>query len=123
MDILSVNLNHDLFWGLIINLLGKLQNIPTVLCSKKRGNIFKCRIYAWFILINLCIDFSFSVVNHQKGKIVYVHLYPVVDYVHIVGLNTRICVGLKTLPNLNFKIKFQTQISNSNFKLKLEFQN
>ena len=49
--------------------------------------------------------------EHQspKYKIDYVPLDPVSDYVYIADLNTRLCVGLKTLPNLNFKLKFQTQ--------------
>ena len=48
----------------------------------------------------------------------YVHLDPVADYVHILELNTRLRVGRKTLPNLNFKLKFQTQIKNSNMNFK-----
>ena len=46
--------------------------------------------------------------NRQKDKISYVTLDPVTDYVYIVDLNTRLRVGWKTLPNLNFKLKFQT---------------
>ena len=49
-------------------------------------------------------------INNQKDKIAYVPLYPVADYVYIVDLNTRLRVGWKTLPNLNFKLKFQTKI-------------
>ena len=56
-----------------------------------------------------------------KDKIAYVPLNPVVDYVHILDLNNKLCIGWKTLPNLIFKLKFQNKISNSNFKLKLEF--
>ena len=48
-------------------------------------------------------------INHQKYKIDYVPLDPVADYVHILDLNTRLRVGWKTLPNLNFKPKFPTQ--------------
>ena len=36
----------------------------------------------------------------------------------MLDLNTRLCVGWKTLPNLKFKLKFQTQISNSNLNSK-----
>ena len=36
----------------------------------------------------------------------------------MLDLNTRMRVGWKTLPNLNFKLKFQTQISNSNLKFR-----
>ena len=43
---------------------------------------------------------------------------PVSDYVYMSDLNTRLCVSWKTLPNLNFKLKFQTQISNTNLNLK-----
>ena len=32
----------------------------------------------------------------------------------MLDLNTRLRYGWKTLPNLKFKLKFQTQISNSN---------
>ena len=46
-------------------------------------------------------------INHQKDKIAYVTLDPVSDYAYIADLNTRHCVGWKTLPNLNFKLKFQ----------------
>ena len=56
--------------------------------------------------------------NHQKYKISYVPLYPVADYIYIADLNTRLSVGWKTLPNLNFKLKFQTQISNWNLNFK-----
>ena len=59
--------------------------------------------------------------NHQEEKNYYVPLDPVTDYIYIADLNTRLRVGWKTLPNLNFKLKFQTQISNSklNFKTKI----
>ena len=57
-------------------------------------------------------------INNQKEKIYYVPLDPVSDYVYIADLNTRLRVGWKTLPNLNFKIKFQTQISNSDLNSK-----
>ena len=36
----------------------------------------------------------------------------------MLDLNTRHRVGLKTLPNLKFKLKFWTQISNSNLNFK-----
>ena len=36
-------------------------------------------------------------------------LASVSDYVHILYLNTTLRVGWKTIPNLNFKLKFQTQ--------------
>ena len=47
--------------------------------------------------------------NHQKDNIDYVPLDPVCDYVYIADLNTRLRVVWKMLPNLNFKLKFQTQ--------------
>ena len=47
-----------------------------------------------------------------------VPLNPVSDYVHMLDLNTRLRVGWKTLPNLKFKLKFKTQISNSNLNFK-----
>ena len=53
-----------------------------------------------------------------KWHITYFPHDPVSDYIHMLNLNTRLCVDWKTLPNL----KFQTKISNSNFKLKLELQ-
>ena len=53
-----------------------------------------------------------------KVQIAYFTLDPVAYYVHILDLNTRLRVGLKTLPNLNFKLKFQTQILNSNLNFK-----
>ena len=61
-----------------------------------------------------------TVRNEQspKYKIAYVPLDPVADYVYLSDLNTRLRVGCKTLPNLNFKLKFQTQISNSNLNFK-----
>ena len=46
-------------------------------------------------------------INHQKYNISYVTINPFADYVYIVELNTRVHVGWKTLPNLNFKLKFQ----------------
>ena len=52
--------------------------------------------------------------NHQKDKIAYVPLDQFSDYVYIVDLNNRLHVGWKTLPNLNPKLRFQTQTSNSN---------
>ena len=72
-------------------------------------------------------DFSHNHVGGQnrsrgegitKWQIVYVPLDPVTDYVHILDLNIRLRVGWKTLPNLNFKLKVQTQISNSNLNFK-----
>ena len=45
-----------------------------------------------------------------KDKIAYVPLDLVANYVYMAELNTRLHVGQKTLPNLNFKLKFQTQI-------------
>ena len=53
-----------------------------------------------------------------KWRISYIPLNPVADYLHVLYLNTRLRVGWKTLPNLNFKLKFQTQISNSNLNFK-----
>ena len=44
-----------------------------------------------------------------KYKISYVPLDPVADYVYLLDLNTRLCVGWKMLPNLNFKLKVQPQ--------------
>ena len=32
-------------------------------------------------------------INHQKDKIAYVPLNPVMDYIYIADLNTRLCVG------------------------------
>ena len=46
--------------------------------------------------------------NHQKENIAYVPLDPVADNLYIADLNTRLRVGWKTLPKLNFKLKFQT---------------
>ena len=57
-------------------------------------------------------------ISITKGQISYVPLNPVADYVHILDLNTRPRVGWKTLPNLNFKLKLQTEISNSNLNFK-----
>ena len=48
----------------------------------------------------------------------YVPLKPVADYVHMLDLNNILRVCWKNLPNLNFKLKFQTQISNSNLNFK-----
>ena len=45
---------------------------------------------------------------HQKDKIAYVPLEPVSDYVYISDLNNRLSFSWKTLPNFNFKLKFQT---------------
>ena len=57
-------------------------------------------------------------ISHQKYKIAYVPLDPLADYVYLSELNTRLRVGWKTLPNINFKVKFQTHISNSNLNFK-----
>ena len=54
----------------------------------------------------------------QKDRIAYIPLDPAADYIHILYLNTILRVGWKTLPKLNFKLKFQTQISNSNLNFK-----
>ena len=70
---------------------------------------------------NLMYLFFFAV-GISKGKIAYVPLEPFADYVHILDLNTRLCIVWKKLSNLNFKPKFQTQILKSKFKLKLELQ-
>ena len=58
-------------------------------------------------------------INHQKYNIAYVPLYPVTGYVYIADLNTRLRVGWKTLPNLNFKLRFQTQTWISQLKYSL----
>ena len=50
-----------------------------------------------------------STLQSPKDKISYVPLNPVADYVYISYLNTILRVGWKRLPNLNFKLKFQTQ--------------
>ena len=65
----------------------------------------------------LVMNISLLIIEINKGQIAYVPLDPVADYVHILDLNTRLRIGWKTLPNLNFKLKFQTQISNSNLNL------
>ena len=57
-------------------------------------------------------------INHQKDKISYILLDPVANHVYIEDLSNRLCVGWKTLQTLNFKLEFQTQISNSNFNFK-----
>ena len=41
-----------------------------------------------------------------KLHISYVPLNPVADYVHMLDLNTGLRIGLKTLHNLKFKLKF-----------------
>ena len=43
-------------------------------------------------------------INHQKDKIAFTPINPVANYIYIADLNTRLCVGWKTLPNLNFKL-------------------
>ena len=48
-------------------------------------------------------------INHQKEKISYIPLDSFIDYVYNTDLNTTLRVGWKTLPNLNLKLKFQTQ--------------
>ena len=53
-----------------------------------------------------------------KWQIAYFPLYPVADYVHMLDFNTWLHVGSKTLPNLKFKYKFQTQIATSNLNFK-----
>ena len=53
-----------------------------------------------------------------KWKISYVPLDPVAEYLHMLELNNRLRVGWKTPPNLKFKLKIQTQISNSNLNFK-----
>ena len=66
--------------------------------------------------VGILLYFCFLGELHQspKEKISYSPLDPVAKYAYIEDLNTRLCVSWKTLPDLNFKIKFQTQISNSN---------
>ena len=54
-------------------------------------------------------SFLGNYINNQKENISYVPLDPVSDYVYIADLNNRLRVGWKTLPNLNLKLKFQTQ--------------
>ena len=61
---------------------------------------------------------SYFLSKHQNENISYVPLNLVANYVYIANLNTRLRVGWKTLPNLNFKPKFQTHISNSNLNFK-----
>ena len=63
-------------------------------------------------------EWNILLCNHQKDKISYVPLDPVADYVYLSDLNTRLRVGWKTLPDLNFKLKFQAQISSSNLNFK-----
>ena len=48
-------------------------------------------------------------INHKKYKIEYVPCDLVSNYTYIADLNTRICVGWKSLPTLKFKLEFQTQ--------------
>ena len=46
-------------------------------------------------------------INCQKDKISYIPLDPVANHVYIEDLSNRLCVGWKTLQNLNFKLEYQ----------------
>ena len=61
-----------------------------------------------FLIIHSSMNLT-TVPNHQKDKIAYVPLNLFADYIYIADLNTRLHVGWKTKPNLNFKPKFQTK--------------
>ena len=76
-------------------------------CSFARNCIFPC----WGFTIILISRVTTSI---TKWQIAYVPLDPVADYIHMLNLTIRLCVGWKTLPNfknsnLNFKLKVQTQ--------------
>ena len=98
-------------------------NIPLSLWMYEQDQcVCYFRIISWNALVDWESCFFRGIFAITKREISYVPLNPVSDYVHILDLNTRPRVGWKTLPNLNSKLKFQTQISNSNYKLKLELQ-
>ena len=59
-----------------------------------------------------------QILEITKWHISYVPLDPVADYTHVLNLITRLRAGWKTLPNLKFKLRFQTQISKSNLNFK-----
>ena len=60
----------------------------------------------------------YFIMEITKWQIAYVPFNPVADFVHMLDLNTWLCVGWKMLPNLKFKLKFQSQISDSNLNFK-----
>ena len=80
--------------------------------------IYYLHLKSFCCLLFLVQFLTFHMHNHQKDKIYYIHLDPCADYVSIVYLNTRLCDGWITLHNLNLKLKFQTQILNSNLNFK-----
>ena len=85
---LSLGFPHRVVWGGNIRALGCHGNFFGSHNSNARSIIY---------------------LQSQKGKIAYVPLDLVYDYIYIAELNTRLRVGWKTLSNSNFKLKFQTQ--------------
>ena len=100
-----------------------LLGIP--ICFPPLGfTLLICSCGTTYFPVRYLLYFSFLGELHQspKDNIAYVPLDPVTNCVYTSDLNNRLRVGWKTLPYFIFKLKFQTQISNSNFKLKLGFQ-
>ena len=77
-----------------------------------------CLCHRGVTVVGPTLEAFVAMFNHQKDKFSHVLLDPVADYVYMADLNIRLHVSWKTLPNLNFKLKFQTQISNSNLNFK-----
>ena len=119
------HLGNNSFWCQLVSCLGfgipgdSFSGIP--LCFSLLG--FTMLIRSWGttyfpVGVLLCLYFLGELHKYPKDKIAYATLDPVADHVYIADLNTRLRVDLKTLPNLNFKLKFQTQISNSNLNFR-----
>ena len=84
--------------------------IPSPLSPKFHKYLHHAPLLTNFLLIpdTTYMWYPYTIRTITKKQISFVPLEPFANYVHILDLNNRFGVGWKTLPNLNFKFKFQT---------------
>ena len=110
------HLGINSFWRQIRSPLGfgipldSFSRIP--LCFPPLG--FTMLIRSWvttYFPVGVLLYLYFLGELHQspRYKIYQFSLDPVTNYIYTADLNNRLRVGWKKLPNLNFKLKFQTQ--------------
>ena len=97
-------------WSISANLFWPVISCAYALAFLDLSSLSSTVVLASFAFYVLLIIYSlFCAVAITKWNIAYVPLDPVAEYIHMLDLNNRLRVGWKTLPNLKFKLKFQTQ--------------